>query len=189
MYRGWQLSQHPDGLLLVAPSGTYHGPLDDFNTILDALGPLTSASELASEAAFHALEHPGPAPGVPRPRAYICSPFAARDGESVAQHVLWAQCLARLAWEDGYWPVAPHLYAPQWLTDAGEERATGLAWGLGLLPPCRVVYGFSVERPSRGMIEELAEASRLSLPLRTIAYAEMADAAVRLPHAAWLFAS
>lgn len=185
----WIIRKEQQGVVLVAPYGTRCGPFDDCDAVMAVLSPLTPATKLAGEAAFHAFGVPMPTPGAPRSHAYICSPYAARDGESVAQHVLWTQCLARLAWEDGYWPVAPHLYAPQWLTDAGPERAMGLAWGLELLPRCRVVYGFSVDRPSSGMIAELAEAGRLSLPLRAVGYAEIADVAARLPRSALLFAS
>jgi len=171
---GWTLIKDGRCVVLVDPEGGRHGPLDDFNAVLDVLGPLTPATELASEAVSHALEAPVPSPGAPRPHAYICSPYAARDGESIAEHVLWARGLCRLAWDDGYWPVAPHLYAPQWLRDEGTERAYCLNWGLSLLPACRAVCVFSDDRPSAGMREELAEADRLSLPCRSVSASEIA---------------
>lgn len=183
MYQGWIIKRYPHGVSMRDPRGLHIGVFEDFGAVLDALGPTTPARELAAEAAFHALERGGEGQQAAptRPRAYICSPYAARDGETVDQHVLWARCLARLAWDDGYWPVAPHLYAPLWLSDADSfERAQGVAWGLDLLPGTRVLYGYSVERPSSGMVDEIAEAERLSLPVRVVSYAELADAAARL---------
>ena len=115
-----------------------------------------------------------------RPWAYVCSPYAARPGETVAQHVLWAQqmarlvyrdgfwpVVARLVYRDGFWPVVPHLYAPQFLDDGvPAERAEGLAWGLRLLGLCERVYAFAPDGvPSHGMQGELVRAQALGLPV------------------------
>lgn len=104
---------------------------------------------------------------IERPWAYGCSPYAAPTLEGIQQHVALAQLLARQIYADGYWPIVPHLYAPQWLDDADpEQRAVGLHWGLSLLARCRVVYVYGGQAPSSGMRLELAEADRLGIPQR-----------------------
>lgn len=119
-----------------------------------------------------------------RPVAYVCSPYAPRDGETVDQHLLWARALARLAWDDGYWPVAPHLYLTQILTDADPaERAAGLTIGLALVRQAVVLYAYPVDNPSAGMMQELTLAHGLDIPVRPVLYADLAEAAGRLPGA------
>jgi hypothetical protein len=104
---------------------------------------------------LHAAQY-GPPATFDRPWAYICSPYAPRLGESVAQHVHWAQALARLAYHEGFWPIVPHLYAPQFLDDTDPaERQVGTAWGLSLLTRCVMIYVLDVP-PSSGMQCELA---------------------------------
>lgn len=89
MYHGWIIKRFSLGVSVRDPNGLHVGMFDDFGAVLDALGPSTPARELAAEAAFHALEQGGNdlQPALTRPRAYICSPYAARDGETVAQHL------------------------------------------------------------------------------------------------------
>lgn len=48
----------------------------------------------------------------PRPRADVCSPYGARDGERAAMHVMGVQWLVRRAGDDEFWLIAPHLYTP-----------------------------------------------------------------------------
>lgn len=98
----------------------------------------------------------GPLATFDRPWAYVCSPYAPRWEESVARHVHWAQTIARLAYSEGFWPVVPHLYAPQFLDDTNpQDRQVGTTWGLALLRRCVMVYVLDVP-PSSGMRQELA---------------------------------
>ncbi|AEW04171.1 hypothetical protein Sulac_0658 [Sulfobacillus acidophilus DSM 10332] len=106
-------------------------------------------------------------PAATRPWAYICSPFRADTPEQQARHVAWARQMARQAWDDGYWPIVPHLYAPQFLDDADPvERAWGLQWGLDLLDRCVVMYVWAGGPPSAGMAAEIASAQQQGLPVR-----------------------
>ena len=119
-----------------------------------------------------------------RPVAYVCSPYAPRDGETVGQHVLWARALARLAWDDGYWPVAPHLYLTQLLSDSNPaERQQGLQIGLDLVRKAAVLYAYPLDNPSAGMMRELTLAHGCDIPVRPVLYADLAEAAGRLPGA------
>lgn len=106
-----------------------------------------------------------------RPWWYICSPYAPRPllGETMAQHVRWAQWLARWAYDQGAWPIAPHLYAPQFLDDSmPTERACGVAWGLTLLTRCTCVVVPQGIVASPGMIAELALAREYDLPVMAV---------------------
>lgn len=123
-----------------------------------------------------------PRPAADRPRVAICSPFRARPGESLAQHRLWAQCLCRLAYEEGCWPIAPHLDMPQWLDDdTPAERADALAVSTAAMAHVAGVYAFTPTVPSPGMIAELAAARRHGRPVRRVTYAELAAVLPRLP--------
>ncbi len=60
------------------------------------------------------------------------------------QPVEWVQRLARLLYNEGLWPVAPHLYTAQFLDDRVlEERDTARIWGMSLVERCQRVYAFS----------------------------------------------
>jgi len=153
----WRLTPTPIGLSGLNPASTVAFCSTDLGEILDALGPATTATEWVATCAsgWLGVSPATGASGPDRPPAYICSPFAASTPAKQAQHVLWARALARLAWEHGFWPVAPHLYAPQFLDDTDPaERAQGLAWGLQQLAACPVVYVLDVP-PSPGMRQEL----------------------------------
>jgi hypothetical protein len=170
---GWRVVRTPAGVHVVDPQGVWSRPLTD-PVSWTGLPPAVAA---LARRVWGGVD-------LVRPSVYVCSPYAARAGETVAQHTLWAQALARLAYDEGGWPVAPHLVAPQWLDDTDPaERAAGLAWGLAQLAGCTAVYVFPVDDPSPGMRAELARAAALGLPLRVAAYAEIADAAARLPGA------
>ncbi len=102
-----------------------------------------------------------------RPWAYGCSPYAAPTPDGIQHNVTLAQTLARHIWDDGYWPILPHLYAPQFLPDeVPETRQIGLEWGLALLARCQVIYVYRGAPPSPGMQLEIAEAIRLGIPER-----------------------
>lgn len=99
-----------------------------------------------------------------RPWVYGCSPFAASTPEQLDLHLRWARALAKQIWLDGFWPVLPHLYGPQFLEDTNPaDRAIGLAWGLDLLDRCVALYVCDVT-PSAGMQRELTRAQALDLP-------------------------
>jgi hypothetical protein len=182
--RGWAILPRPAGVA-VFRDGRRVCATDDLGALLRALGPAAPDTERVAALAAHCLGAVPPAPAPARPVAYVCSPYAPRPGETVAQHTLWAQAVARLAYDEGFWPVAPHLYAPQWLDDADPaERADGLRWGLAQLRGAAVVYVFTPDgRPSPGMAAELDQAAADGLPLRLVTYAEVAASAGRLP--AW----
>ena len=70
-----------------------------------------------------------------RPLAFICSPYAGDIEKNVAR----ARELCRLAVDDGYTPIAPHLLYPQFLSEE-TERNLGIEMGLQWLEFCHIMY-------------------------------------------------
>ena len=109
-----------------------------------------------------------------RPWAYGCSPFGhnpltgqVATADEMAAHTALAQQLARAIWEDGYLPIVPHLYAPQFLDDhEPAERAYAIQWGLELLGRCEVLYVYDAVPPTSGMQYEIAWAREHGIPRR-----------------------
>jgi hypothetical protein len=153
----WQLI--PDGPTIhgTDPTGRLRFATQDFDTVLQSLGDATPEWERVAVCAGAWLGiHPATIPVARRLWAYVCSPFAAPTAAQQQQHRIWAQQLARLAWSHGFWPIVPHLYAPQFLDDTDPaERTLGLAWGVQQLAQCSLVYVLAVP-PSPGMQAELA---------------------------------
>ncbi len=72
-----------------------------------------------------------------RKKVFICSPFRG-DMEGNARR---AAAYSRMACEEGYLPIAPHLLFPQFLNEGiEEERRLGIAMGMELLALCDEVW-------------------------------------------------
>lgn len=88
---------------------------------------------------------------------YICSPYR---GE-VERNLQYARELTRVALDNGFVLVTPHLYLTQVVNDeVPEEREKGMAAGKELLKHCKYIligskYGLSV-----GMLEEIELAQK-----------------------------
>jgi hypothetical protein len=108
-------------------------------------------------------------------KVYGCSPFRVPDAvrargpravlSQQRQHHLWAVAIARMAFEQGYLPVIPHIYLPQFVADdLPTERSLALQWGLEWLEGCDQVWALDVP-PSEGMQGELDRAAALGIPV------------------------
>ena len=94
-------------------------------------------------------------------KVFICSPFA---GDTV-RNILAAQGYCRKAVAEGHFPLAPHLYFPQFLEDDDpEERAKGMTMGLSWLSECEELLAFGP--PSAGMKTEIAYAEEHRILIR-----------------------
>ena len=101
-----------------------------------------------------------------REMVYICSPLRADTPEGQAKNEALARKMCAIAWEAGFFPIAPHLYIPQFAPDSDPRlREQGLAAGIALLRECSRVFVLDVE-PSQGMRGEIAEAKRLGIPVQ-----------------------
>ena len=95
-------------------------------------------------------------------RIFICSPFQGNEEFNIR----YAKQYARFAYTQGFLPVAPHLYFPQFLKEMrAEERMDGIQYGLNLMQECKAVWVFG-EQISEGMYLEITEATRLGIPIK-----------------------
>lgn len=95
---------------------------------------------------------------------YICSPYRTGD---VDENVKRAREYCRLAIEEGFVPVAPHLLYPQFLEDGDEsQRQAGMKCGLELLSVCAELWVFDYTDDSRGMLKEIEFAFFNEIPIK-----------------------
>ena len=81
-------------------------------------------------------------------KVYICSPYSGRG--DVKQNVELARKYCRMAIDEGFLPVAPHIYFTQFLDDKDkEQRITGMSAGMQLLMECSELWVFGC--PTEGM--------------------------------------
>ena len=100
---------------------------------------------------------------------YIASPYSG-DLERNAE---FAREACRYCIEQGYTPIAPHLYIPQILDDCEpEQRELGLELGKKLLTVCGELW-LCGDRISDGMYAEMLEAMSLKIPHRRITAEEI----------------
>jgi hypothetical protein len=102
-------------------------------------------------------------------KAYICSPYRGDVEKNVENAIL----LCKYALNQGYLPVCPHIYFPQFLNDnVAEERELGIGVGLNLLELCDVVFTFG--NVSDGMKSEIEVAERLGLNIELVKFGDIA---------------
>lgn len=83
---------------------------------------------------------------------YVCSPYRG-DTE---RNIEYAKELTRLALDNGYDPITPHLYLTQVLNeDDPAQREKGMAAGTELLKHCRYILIGSRFGLSEGMLAEI----------------------------------
>ena len=100
---------------------------------------------------------------VMRKKVFICSPFRG-DMEGNARK---AAVYCRMACEQGYLPIAPHLLFPQFLNEGIEaERQLGISMGLELLLCCDEIGVF--EEATEGMQAEIAFAMEQRKKMRFV---------------------
>lgn len=98
---------------------------------------------------------------VTRKKVFICSPFRG-DMEGNARR---AALYSRMACEQGYLPIAPHLLFPQFLDEGIEvERQLGISMGMELLLDCEEVWVFG--KATEGMQAEIAFATEQGKKIR-----------------------
>ena len=103
---------------------------------------------------------------MPTKRVFICSPFKA----DIKKNTKNAQMYCRFAFEQGYVPIAPHLYYPQFLDEFDDdERAIGIRYGLETMWQARELWVFG-ENISSGMRTEIELAKELKIRVRYFNY-------------------
>ena len=95
---------------------------------------------------------------------YMASPYAG----DIEKNTEFAKRACRHVMNEGHAFFAPHLLYPQLLNDANpQERQTGLAMGLAVLPRCDELWCYG-EHISHGMLLEIQEADRLGISVRRV---------------------
>lgn len=92
--------------------------------------------------------------------AYICSPY--RDNPRV--NVMRARHYCKFTVSKGRIPIAPHLYFPQFMSEAAE-REKAMSMNFELLKLCGEVWVFG-DKITEGMEAEIAHAVRLRKKIR-----------------------
>jgi dienelactone hydrolase len=97
-----------------------------------------------------------------RPIVYICSPYAG----DVEDNTRRAQRYCRFAVANGYLPLAPHLFFPQFMDDGDkDERNLAMFMGSVLLTKCAEVWVFG-STISAGMTAEIKKAQEKQKTIR-----------------------
>ena len=89
-----------------------------------------------------------------RKLAFICSRYAGDTDLDVERNVMRARALCRMAVDDGYTPIAPHLLYPQFMSEK-TERDLGIEMGLQLLELCDIMFIDAARIISGGMQAEI----------------------------------
>lgn len=101
-------------------------------------------------------------------KVYVCSPYNAKTPEQIEANVTLAKSMCKAIVEAGNYPVAPHLYFPQFMNEKSEaEREFGIMAGLELMKGCDEVMACVVnDYISSGMERELTyAANNLGIPV------------------------
>lgn len=90
-------------------------------------------------------------------KIFICSPYRGNIENNISK----AKQYCKKAIEEGYIPIAPHLYFPLFLDDKKEnERCIGIDLGIELLKECFEIWVFG--NPTEGMKKEIQYAKILN---------------------------
>ena len=106
-----------------------------------------------------------------RRKVFICSPFRpeGRTKEErewdLGRNLETARQACRIAVQNGYLPLAPHLYYPQFLSDGDmDERELGMRFGEAWLDECDELWVIGT-RVTEGMETEIAMAEKKGIPV------------------------
>lgn len=105
-------------------------------------------------------------------KVYICSPFrpvgetVEAQAKSIKKHKILARYACRYAVANGYSPLCPHLYYPEFLDDNVEdEREIGMLLGMVGLSECKELWVVG-RRISEGMAKEIKQAEKWHIPVK-----------------------
>lgn len=95
---------------------------------------------------------------------YVASPYAG----DIEKNTEFAKSACRFVMEQGHAFFCPHLLYPNILDEQNlDERQLGLDMGLAMLQSCDELWCFG-DHISQGMMSEIEEAQRLSIPTRRV---------------------
>ena len=95
---------------------------------------------------------------------YVASPYAG----DTQKNTEFAKSACRFVMNEGHAFFCPHLLYPSFLDEHNsEERQLGLDMGIAMLHSCDELWCFG-DHISLGMMNEIEEAQRLSIPTRRV---------------------
>lgn len=105
-------------------------------------------------------------------RTFIISQFHVDDAGQLEFNIDFAKALAWITYCNGEFPIVPHLYLPQFLSDEGNEREWGIQAGHQLMASCDRVFMAVVHgHVSSGMRRDIDFANlELGLPVSMQTY-------------------
>lgn len=96
-------------------------------------------------------------------KVYVSSPFRGDEEANAAK----AQWYARFVADEGYLPIVPHIYFPQFLRDhIPEERNKAMQMNRVLLLECSEVWVFQGYGISSGMQQEIEWVKEAGIKIR-----------------------
>lgn len=99
---------------------------------------------------------------------FICSPFHSDDKVRQNINLENAKTYCRLAYGQGYIPIAPHLLFPQFLNDDNKiERENGIKMSKQLLLKCSEIWVCG-DYITNGMEQEISFANENHIPVKRI---------------------
>lgn len=105
-------------------------------------------------------------------KVYICSPFrpvgetVEEQAKSIKKHKILARYACRYAVANGYSPLCPHLYYPEFLDDnVDDEREIGMLLAMVGLSECKELWVVG-RRISEGMAKEIKQAEKWGIPIK-----------------------
>ena len=117
--------------------------------------------------------------------AYICSPYRADNKKTLKRNKEYAKQLTRIALDNGFAPVTPHLYITRVTNeDSIDDRRSGMAAGMGLLKRCDVVVVGDRYGLSEGMVAEIQAARCYGKKLVYFEHCSSADNFISAVHEA-----
>ena len=94
-------------------------------------------------------------------KVFICSNYRGDVETNVENAIHWC----KEATNQGYLPIAPHLYFPKFLDDDIPcERESGITWGIDILNECDELWICSKD-VSGGMEQEILHAREQGIPI------------------------
>ena len=95
---------------------------------------------------------------------YVASPYAG----DIQRNTEFAKKACRHVMSEGHAFFAPHLLYPQLLDDnRPQEREQGIEMGITMLYRCDELWCYG-ECISQGMVQEIATADKLGIPIRRV---------------------
>lgn len=100
---------------------------------------------------------------------FICSPFKPTGPDKAAElesNIALARRASKKAVLDGFVPICPHLFFPQFLNET-NERELGIKAGMVLLEYSDELWVVG-NRISEGMSREIAKAGEMGIPVKCV---------------------